>query len=449
MTTINSNVGSYDVQQKIYADVKRPTFDLAHTHATQVIFANETAQTPEGQESAVDNKDSKTKEDKSDGKIGFWKAAGNTLKGVKDFFWGMVSDENGDFDWGQCLKTATIGAIIGAATLLVPGAGTVLALGFLGMGAYHTVSAGIDIYNAKTDAEDERAWQNLGSGLTETLLAFIGCKKTNAFSKAGKALETVKDSGVSLKNAYQNGGVDALRSEAGLQFSEARNSFKTNVIDQTATNWKNLTKADSRFATAEKSYNERIKNAKGAEKTKLTNEYNAYKNGYEQIKNANDYDSAATALDILKKNMESARKAANKIGATNTAKANYRNAQARYNAAKTTMDTRIRAGEFKITNKNGTVSKKTIAKLDRDINTAKDNLKIKRDAYNAAKNATTEAEYAQAQAEYANAIRHKKAIIGNEGYTFKSRAAVIDGTKTPGYKWLTVTAAGRGYNQAA
>ena len=438
MTTINTNPAQnyLDIQNRIKVDSQKSTFDLEHTYANPINFSGTTnVQQTNGTTTGSEKPE---EPEKNDGEIGFWKASWNVLKGVGKFFWGMVADENGDLSLSQIGKTLITGAAIAAASILIPGAGTALAIGFLGLGAYHTTKAAVDIYNAKTDAEDELAWQSLGSGLTETALAAIACKKTGAFEKVGKAYEATKGKVLDLKSAYDNGGLEGLKTEAGFQIQDARTAIRTDIIEPTKANWKSMTDKSARFNNAERSYQDRIRKATPEEATKITEEYNAYKNGYNKVATETDYSRAADTVEALKENLKTAREAANQRGASDAAKLDYRKAQAEYRAAKTTLDTRVNAGEFKT----------SIAKdiLDNDVKIAKDNLKAAREALDGTD--ATRISYENAQKAYRRAVNTRTASIGETGRTFRLKAAIRDGVRTDGFGWLTTTAAGRGYQVA-
>lgn len=123
------------------------------------------------------------KDGKDDGSIGFVGAVGNLFKGVGNFFKGMVCDENGKFSITRTLTTLCIGAAIGVACTMLPAitiAGTaistlgLISAGFLGFAGVHAGGALFDILGANTDAEATKAWQDMGSALTEGGLAYLG-----------------------------------------------------------------------------------------------------------------------------------------------------------------------------------------------------------------------------------------------------------------------------------
>ncbi len=130
-------------------------------------------------------KTSLPKDGKDDGSIGFDSALSNMIKGVGNFFKGMFCDENGNFSVKQTLTTVGIGVAIGATCAFMPAitiAGSAFSTmglisgGFLGFSALHLADSFINVLNADTDDDAEKAWQGVGSSLTETTLSFVGYK---------------------------------------------------------------------------------------------------------------------------------------------------------------------------------------------------------------------------------------------------------------------------------
>lgn len=114
---------------------------------------------------------------KDDGKISAGKKFKNFFKGVGNFFKGMVCDEKGKFSLTQTLKTAAIAA--GAVVLTVATGGAAapfLIAGGAALGAYQTGKGVYKAVTAKTDAEAEAAWQEIGSGTTAVFGSVAGAK---------------------------------------------------------------------------------------------------------------------------------------------------------------------------------------------------------------------------------------------------------------------------------
>ena len=141
---------------------------------------------------------------KDDGNIGFWKAAGNFLKGAVKFVVSPFTDEQGNFSIGKTLKTVILGAVISA----IPGGIPIALAAGLTLGGIGMVKAGANIMTASTDAEAEAAWQSMGSSTTAVAASLYGAKKY-ASAKAGAdvslkdSVKTVfKDSGSTIKAGF-------------------------------------------------------------------------------------------------------------------------------------------------------------------------------------------------------------------------------------------------------
>lgn len=114
---------------------------------------------------------------KDDGKISAGKKFRNFFKGVGNFFKGMVCDEKGKFSLTQTLKTVAVAA--GAVVLTVATGGAAvpfLVAGGAALGAYQTGKGIYKAATAKTDAEAEAAWQEIGSGATAIAGSVAGAK---------------------------------------------------------------------------------------------------------------------------------------------------------------------------------------------------------------------------------------------------------------------------------
>ncbi len=129
---------------------------------------------------------------KDDGKIGFFSAIGNTIKGVAktavNAVKGCFTDSEGNFSLGKTLMSVATIAVctafpaVGLAACVVGGV----------MGA---VQIGKGIYNAataETDAEAKEAWQNIGGGALTVGVSAMGAKASyNAVeASAAAASET-------------------------------------------------------------------------------------------------------------------------------------------------------------------------------------------------------------------------------------------------------------------
>ena len=410
-----SNFGASSAQQ-VYPTVQQP---VVQPYAQQPAAATPaSAQTGE----------------KDDGKIGFGKALLNVGKGVVNFFKGMVCDENG-VSGTQIAKTIGIGALIGAASFLIPGAGAAIALGFLGLGIGHTAKAAYDIVTAKTDAEDEQAWQNLGSGLTEATLAYVGCKKTGAFEKAGRVLKGTKASAGRIYDSYKAGGIDTAKHAAATEFKAAR----TTISDQLHTsweaaknNWKSLTDKDSL------NLKDLERNTKKSKNPSVDREYNK---GVQEIANKNQAD-ALKSIEGLQKAVRDA-----KTDAART------KAQAKLDGAVKAYNESVNHRVYE--------SKASTARIDKSIerqgknvnkiaeNLAKEVAELEKNPKSAAQKAKVNAlksDLAKAQDELSILNLKKNGIQGpgEHAVRYTSTKAIRNGYKNPATKWITLSGAGRG-----
>lgn len=122
-----------------------------------------------------------------DGKISAGKKFKNFFKGVGNFFKGMVCDEEGKFSIKRTLTTAAVAAGAVALTVATGGAATpfLVAAGAT-IGAVQTGKGIYKAATAKTDAEAEAAWQEIGSGTTAVVGSVAGAK--GALKSSGAAV---------------------------------------------------------------------------------------------------------------------------------------------------------------------------------------------------------------------------------------------------------------------
>ena len=131
---------------------------------------------------------------KDDGKIGFFSAIGNAIKGVGKTIVngvkGMFTDSEGKFSLGKTLLS--VGTV--AACIAFPAVGiAACAIG----GTMGAIQVGKGIYNAataETDAEAKEAWQNIGGGAFTVATSAVGAK---AGINAVKATSTAGAGGTS------------------------------------------------------------------------------------------------------------------------------------------------------------------------------------------------------------------------------------------------------------
>ena len=122
-----------------------------------------------------------------DGKISAGKKFKNFFKGVGNFFKGMVCDEEGKFSIKRTLTTAAVAA--GAVALTVATGGAAAPFLVAAGATIGAVQTGKGIYKAataKTDAEAEAAWQEIGSGTTAVVGSVAGAK--GALKSSGAAV---------------------------------------------------------------------------------------------------------------------------------------------------------------------------------------------------------------------------------------------------------------------
>ena len=120
-----------------------------------------------------------------DGKISFGKKLKNFGKGVVNFFKGMVCDKDGKFSLKRTLTSIAVAAGAVALSVATGGAATpfLIAAGAT-LGAVQTGKGIYKAAKAKTDAEAELAWQEIGSGTTALVGSIAGAK--GALKVAGK-----------------------------------------------------------------------------------------------------------------------------------------------------------------------------------------------------------------------------------------------------------------------
>lgn len=181
-----------------------------------------------------------------DGKISAMSKLKNFGKGCLKFITGMFTDEKGDFSIWQTLKT--VGIITAAVAVSVASAGTAAAPALaaagvaLGVctGGYKIVKGAINASKAKTDAEAEAAWQDMGLGATTLGVSVAGAKgamssvngsayqgnclqaTAECFTTTGKNIANLANG---VKTSYQAG---TMMADASAIWSAAKTNFVTN-----------------------------------------------------------------------------------------------------------------------------------------------------------------------------------------------------------------------------
>ena len=407
-------------------------------------------------EEAEDKKDNKKVAKKHDAKK--INRFDSFFNGVKNFFKGMYCDENGNPSAGQILKTIGFGVAIAAASILIPGAGTVIAYGALAIAAKHGVEAGINLYNAESEEEINNAWENVGSATTEGILACVGAKASGA--KPIHDIRTVGSKGIKAvskfgKDIYRDYKIDGFKEVAsglktkGSSLGETVTTKARNLKATVEDNFKNLNNATKNTEKANKSYDEQIGNAKGKEKTNLEAQKKSYNEGADAVKTGDNYETVYEAVQNLKKDMNTAKAKATEPKATKADIQAYKEAKAKYKGAKQVFDDRVNSGEFKTNKRTQNSNSKKADKASKakteaaeKLETAKENLRKNPDDVTA-KNELKAAEdkYNKANDDYKLAKSRKNASKGGRKH---SANTVKLAKEIYNNKLLTVTLAGRG-----
>ena len=369
---------------------------------------------------------------------------GSFIKGVGNFFKGMVCDENGKFSIGQTLKTIGIGAAIAAASILIPGAGTVIAYGALAIAAKHGVEAGINLYNAESEEEINNAWENVGSAATEGVFAYAGAKAAGAkpihdIRTAGsKGIKAVSKYSKKMYNEYKLDGFKGVASKLGEDATTLKDATVTkarNIKNETVDNFNNLNNATKNTEKANARYDEKISKTKGKEKTNLEAQKKSYNEGVDAVKTGNDYETVYKTVQGLKEDMNAAKAEASKPNASKAKKQAYQEAKAKYDGAKQVFDDRVNSGEFKANKRTQKSNSNKVEKASKELETARENLRKNPD------DATAKKEYEEASKKYELAKGKKIASEGGHKY---STNTVRFTKEIFNHKLLTVTLAGRG-----
>ena len=124
--------------------------------------------------------------DADDGKISWKRKLKNFGKGMLNMAKGLFCDEKG-FSLKRTLTTVAVAGAAAAITVATGGAAApFLVAAGVGIGAAQTAKGAYKAVNAKTDAEAEAAWQDIGAGTLSIGLSAAGAK--GALKAAGKAV---------------------------------------------------------------------------------------------------------------------------------------------------------------------------------------------------------------------------------------------------------------------
>lgn len=393
-------------------------------------------------EEAEDKKDDKKVAKKRDEKK--ISRFGSFIKGVGNFFKGMVCDENGKFSIGQTLKTIGIGAAIAAASILIPGAGTVIAYGALAIAAKHGVEAGINLYNAESEEEINNAWENVGSAATEGVFAYAGAKAAGAkpihdIRTAGsKGIKAVSKYSKKMYNEYKLDGFKGVASKLGedaTTLKDATVAKARNIKNETVDNFNNLNNATKNTEKANARYDEKISKTKGKEKTNLEAQKKSYNEGVDAVKTGNDYETVYKTVQGLKEDMNAAKAEASKPNASKAKKQAYQEAKAKYDGAKQVFDDRVNSGEFKANKRTQKSNSNKVEKASKELETAREKLRKNPD------DATAKKEYEEASKKYE--LAKGKKIASEGGHKYSTNTVRLT-KEIFNHKLLTVTLAGRG-----
>lgn len=128
--------------------------------------------------------------DADDGKIGWKRKLKNFGKGMLNMAKGLFCDEKG-FSLKRTLTTVAVAGAAAALTVATGGAAApFLVAAGAAMGAFQTAKGAYKAATAKTDAEAEAAWQDIGAGTLSIGLSAAGAK--GALKAAGKPVPASK-----------------------------------------------------------------------------------------------------------------------------------------------------------------------------------------------------------------------------------------------------------------
>ena len=190
---------------------------VSNTNTVNTNSATTTPQTnslerTEAEDTFVSNSTEACTDGKDDGKIGFFSAAGNFVKGavngLANGIKGMFCDKEGNFSLGNTLKSAaTIGACF------IPIVGPYIAFGLCTYGVVKGTTGAITSIakaaTAETDAEAKEAFQSMGSN---TLVAGL-----SAYGLKGSMGAIAKQSGFTSVLGKENSMLSTLTTKGGLQ----------------------------------------------------------------------------------------------------------------------------------------------------------------------------------------------------------------------------------------
>ena len=165
----------------------------------------------------------KTCEDgKDDGKISWTEKLWSMGKGIIKPFKSMFNFSSTKETWksigkiGLAIGLAAVSIIFPPVGTALLAAGAVMGAATIGVGAYQS-------YNAKTDAEEKNAWENIGNGTFTLITSLIGLKGMRNAASAKAA--AIKDAKTIKLGAADNFAPQAPGPTQGIQINTAKPSL--------------------------------------------------------------------------------------------------------------------------------------------------------------------------------------------------------------------------------
>lgn len=226
--TIGTNYSNVNyIDPALYAQAKVNGLNYNDVVAAKAVGATQT-------DSFVSNSSEACTDGKDDGKIGFFGAIGNAIKGVGkavvNGVKGMFTNKEGKFSLGKTLLSA--GTI--ALCVAFPAVGVAAcAIGGV-MAAGQVVKGAVNASKATTDAEAKMAWQDIGGGTFGVAMSVVGAK---AGMKAVGKTSTATNGLASLDDAATFG--QKVKAFGNDMVSSTKNSY-TNVKNLATTKFANV-----------------------------------------------------------------------------------------------------------------------------------------------------------------------------------------------------------------
>lgn len=224
--SIMANQASGPLKATNQSYVNNADVEAANAAQAQAAMQTQSVSTPVLKE-VKDGKVYVVADGKDDGKISGAQKFANFAKGAGNFFKGMFCGKDGKFSLLQTAKTVGLVALgfavpaIGIGMLAVGGA----------MSAYSLGKGIVKANAAKTDAEAETAWQNIGEGTTGVVMTAVGAKalKTSKAATAAEALryKGIKGYGRAVKDVYVDAGKGIKKGYTHVKENGIKSSLRT------------------------------------------------------------------------------------------------------------------------------------------------------------------------------------------------------------------------------